>query len=268
MLNFDFIKETYFANMESVPYMLKKGGEILINPILVKDIKTYEWAKQCLLINKNEINDINIIGMSYLKFLTNVVSMQDEQYKDMIGCLIHLCFNEEYFVLGDGCIIICDKDSTIKYVINNKEFDEISKIILSQNDIHYDDRYVSPDVKEMMEEYYKIKYKDVVIPSLEKKKAFVASKTGKTFKELNELPYREFDLLYDACKDSEMYFGNKMIQASFKYDIKQDIPHPLFEKEKDMYAELFEETSVLSGKGISGAEGLNAMNLQQMQQNS
>ena len=79
---------------------------------------------------------------------------------------------------------------------------------------------------------------------------------------MNELPYREFELIYDACKDSEIYIGQKIIQGSYKYDVKEDIKHPLFEPKKDPYEELFTDTSTLVSKGISGAENLTAMNLQ------
>jgi hypothetical protein len=175
--------------------------------------------------------------------------------------IIKLCLKEENILVRDKEIIICDDDKTVKYIISSKEFDDISKIIQAQNDPNYDDRYVSPEVKELMQDYYKTKYKDVVSPSLEKKKAFVSSKTGKTFSQLNDIPYREFELIYDACKDSEIYIGQKIIQGSYKYEVKEDIKHPLFEPKKDPYEELFEDTSVLANKGISGAESLTAMNI-------
>lgn len=152
-----------------------------------------------------------------------------------------------------------EDNMTIKWVISSKEFDDIIKIILSYNDINYDDRYINPDVKKLAEEYYSVKYRDINTPTLEKQKAFVSSKIGKSFKELNELPYREFNLIYEACKDSEMYIAQKIIQGSYKYDVKEDVVHPLFEKKKDMYSEIFTDTSTLSNKGISGAEQLGSM---------
>lgn len=263
MVDIETLSINYFVNMVNVPYELKKGGTIYIKPILTKDYLRYQWAIQILTINKNEINDVEIIQMSYLDFLTKKIIPSDEEtYKSKIWWVLHLCLGEEYFIIGDNCIIICNDDDTIKYVINSKEFDEIIQIILNQNDYNYDNRYVNPEVREMLNEYYKIKYKDISQPSLEKKKAFVSSKTGKSFNEINELPYREFDLIYDACKDSEIYIGQKIIQGSYKYQVEGDIKHPLFEPKKDMYEELFEDTSVLSSKGINGAEQLTAMNIQ------
>lgn len=52
-----------------------------------------------------------------------------------------------------------------------------------------------------------------------------------------------------------------MIQCSEKYEVKEEIRHPLFEPKKDPYAEIFEDTTILSSKGVSGAENLNVLNL-------
>lgn len=267
MVNIEFLQRSYFANMKPVPYKLKKGGTLNIRPILTEDYYTYEWAIQILLIPKNEIGDINIIKMSYLQFIENEIFLKEgtEDYKNQLWWIIKLCLDEDIYTIKDGCLIICDESHSIKYIISPKEFDEISKIILHQNNYNYDDRYINPDVKELMEEMYKIKYKNAVSPSLEKRKAFVASKTGKSFEQMNKMPYREFELVYDACKDSEIYIGQKIIQGSYKYQC-DDIKHPLFEPKRDIYEELFEDTSVLQNKGISGAEQLVGANLQELVQ--
>jgi hypothetical protein len=263
VVDLEILENNYFVNMSDVPYELKKGGTIYIKPVLVKDYNIYMWAKEILLIDKNEISDIDIIQMSYLEFLIKNVLTISSEMVDKICWLIKLTLNEEHISIGNNCLIICEDDKTIKYIISSKEFNDISKIIQAQNDPNYDDRYVSPEVKELMAEYYKVKYKSVVTPSLEKKKAFVSSKTGKTFLQLNELPCREFELIYDACKDSEIYIGQKIIQGSYKYEVKEDIKHPLFAEKQDPYEELFTDTSTLASKGINGAEQLTAMNLQQ-----
>lgn len=268
MVDISELKNLYFQNSLDVPYTLKKGGEIFIKPILVKDYPLYEYSAQILTMKKNEINDIKIIQMSYLDFLIEVVLPKDEVYIYQLLTLLQLCLGEEYISYdkdknGKYSLLICDENNIIQKAISRKEFDDISEIILNQNDANYDSRYVNPDVQEVMNTYYKQKYGDVVQPSLEKKKAFVCSKTGKTFKELNDVPYREFDLIYSASVDSEIYIGQKIIQGSYKYEVKEDIKHPLFEKKKDPYAEVFDDPSILSSKGISGANQLNAMNMAQ-----
>ena len=126
-----------------------------------------------------------------------------------------------------------DENNIITHYICPKDFDEISKIILFQNDINYDDRYISPDMRKEIEQYYKLKYKDLTPPTIEKKKAFVISKTGISLNEINNMVFRMFDQVYQASIDSEIYIGNKIIQASQKYDVKGNIEHPMFEVKKD-----------------------------------
>ena len=139
------------------PYELKDGGLIYIKPILVKDYLRYSWAKEILSIEKNEINDIEIIQMSYLEFLIKKVFTMNKESEDKLRWLIKLCMDEDYVAFVDNKIYICEQDTTIKAIIRPKEFDDISKIIQSQNDPNYDDRYVSPEVKELMQDYYKTK---------------------------------------------------------------------------------------------------------------
>ena len=60
----EFYEINYFANGLDIPYKLKKGEDLSIKPILVKDFLRYDCAKAILLISKNEINDIRIIQES------------------------------------------------------------------------------------------------------------------------------------------------------------------------------------------------------------
>lgn len=195
--------------------------------------------------------------MSYLQFLIKKIcrdDFQDGMFTSKLWWMLKLSLNEEYWTFGDNCIIFCEENGTVKYAINAKEFDDISKIIISYNDINYNEIEVSDEVKELAQTYYKTKYKDVHSPTLEEKKAFVCAHTNKNFNDLNNLAIREFELLYKSCLDSEQYFAEKIIQASYKYDVKENVIHPLFRKKEDPYAEIFTSPSTLSSKGIVGAE--------------
>lgn len=243
MVDIKTLELSYFSNGEPVPYKLKDGTIINIYPILVKDFPVYEWANQILQIRKNEINDIKIIQMTYLEYILSIIIKNNEN-KYQLCTLLNLCLHEDYVCLLDGnnkCyekdgrpnIIFVDENNIITHHICPKDFDEISKIILFQNDINYDDRYISPDMRKEIEQYYKLKYKDSTPPTIEKKKAFVISKTGISLNEINNMVFRMFDQVYQASIDSEIYIGNKIIQASQKYDVKGNIEHPMFEVKKD-----------------------------------
>lgn len=270
VVNIKDLELRYFCNGYDVPYKVKEGGELLIKPILVKNYPYYEIAKNILEIPKNETNDIKVIQMSYLEFLINIINA-NETYKDYFTKIIELCLG--HINVGiirhnkRNCIALCDENEIVKYIITPKEFDEITKIILNQNDSHYDGRYVNPEVRELMEQYYKVKYSHSRNPSLEEKKAYVTSRTGIDIQTLNEMTYRYFDMVYSSSINSEIYIAQKIIQGSYKYEVKEDIKHPLFEPIKDPYAEIFEDTSILGEKGISGADKLSAENAKMMLEN-
>ena len=57
-----------------------------------------------------------------------------------------------------------DDEGNTESVISEKEFDDIKKIILYQNDIDYDDRYVNPDVQKEYEKWCALKSKKVHNP--------------------------------------------------------------------------------------------------------
>ena len=263
MVDLKFLEMQYFCNGYNVPYKIKEGGILDIKPVLVKDYPHYEIVKTVLEIPKNEFGDVDLIKMSYLEFLLNVVITQ-ESYANYLLKICELCFGYTKVAKiehkNKSCLCLCDEDEVVKYIITPKEFDDIIKIILNQNDSHYDGRYVNPEVRELMEQYYKVKYSNSRHPSLEEKKAFVTSKTGIDIETLNNMTYRYFDLVYSSNVNSEIYITQKMVQCAYKYEVKEDIKHPLFEPKKDPYAEIFEDTSILTSKGISGAEQLNNMN--------
>lgn len=241
-------KVIYFDNDEPVTYHLNEY-DIKISPILVKDAPTYNFAKQILLLDKNSTNDIEIIQMNYLDFLLTR-KLKEDQCLYMFYYIMDKCLNEPYFMPydingqpfkknGRNVLALCDEHGNAKGYITHKQFEDISKIILFQNDINYDDRTLSTDVQKVVEDYYRIKNKDIHIPSLGEQKVYVMSRTGFSMKDINEMTLRTFEGVYDNCLNSEIYLGEKIIQGSYKYDVKEDVLHPLYRKRKDPIEEAF-----------------------------
>ena len=85
---------------------------------------------------------------------------------------------------GRNVLALCDEHGNAKGYITHKQFEDISKIILFQNDINYDDRTLSTDVQKVVEDYYRIKNKDIHIPSLGEQKTYVMSRTGFSMKDI------------------------------------------------------------------------------------
>ena len=244
MVDIELLRLVYFQNEEPVPYQLKSGYVLNIHPIKVKHWSEFENSLSLLMIRKNEVNDIRVIQMSYLQYLHDLVIPSDDIYRCMFYTIMTRALDEKMFYLdkskGRRVIGLGNEDGTVKGLITHKEFDEISKIILFQNIVDFDDREVNPEVREMMEEYQSLKNKETNSPTLERKKVYVIGRTGIPMRELNEMTYRTFSQVYSSELDSEIYIAQKMIQASPKYDTgKKNIIHPLFEKKKDIYEEMF-----------------------------
>lgn len=251
MVNLKKLDDTYFSNDEPVPYKLKCGVEILIYPILVKDWSKFSDALGILTIRKNEINEAEIIKMKYLDFLL-MLATEDTTILESLNTIIKYSLKEDYFLpheLNDkNNLAITDEEYNIKALITGKEFDDIKSIILHQNIYDYDDRYISPDVRELYEQYLQATSSNQVDPSLERKKVFVIGKVGLSMKEINAMSYRIFNQIYIDSVNLDMYMARKIIQASTKYDVKEEPIYPLFEKTVDKYEKLFVQKDTVQRK--------------------
>lgn len=242
MVDYELLRINYFQNDYPCPYTLKNGGTILIHPILVKDYSLYEYYRQIMEIDKNSINDFEIIQMSYLDFLVGMVFKEHKEESSKLYGLLNLILKEENILIVEKDkkyhIVITDDEDNIKYIIKSKELEEIYKITCYQNDVNYEDIRYSEDVKKAINDYYSLKYKNTHSPTLEEMKAFVISKTGILIKEINEMSYRNFFMVYESALGSETYIGQKIIQASEKYKV-DDFQHPLFTEKKSKVDEVF-----------------------------
>ena len=247
----------YFSNDKPVPYELSNGsnkGKIInIHPIKVVDWGIFEKCLDVLLQEKQDYDNEDIIMMSYLDFVLNILvpsSVEDDGeslYAEKLAKVLELSLKIENIKTGTyrnrTCLVFDDET-----VLTSKEFDDIKKIILFQNLEDYDDRYVSPDVKKLYYDYLATINTTSVNPSLERKKTFVIGKTGISMNEINKMSYRVFNQIYVSAVETDIYYANKIIQSSQKYEMKEEIIHPLFVAKKDKYADLFVDKSVVESK--------------------
>lgn len=247
----EYMNSKYFMLDLPCPFKISKGGNVLIYPISFKDYQIYNSCRDVMEIRKNELNDINFIKMSYIQFLYEVAFQENPIYKDKFIIFIELILKEQYMKIEIEnqryFLSILEKEDdetyTRKYIISSKELEEICTISFFQNDINYDDTYYNPEIRQVMEDYYRLKYGTNSIPSLEKQRAYVTSKTGILPNVINEMTYRSFNQIFKACVDSEIYMSRQILKSSTKFDIKENIVHPLYEKEKNKLEEVFSTSS-------------------------
>lgn len=230
----------YFVSEAPVPFKVKDNNYTLyIKPVTVQMFPFYQDNVGILLIDKNKISDAKIISMSYLQYLIEIV-LHDKECQQALFTILSLSLGNEYkYTMGhneNGKVYlgVHNKDNECLCKITPKEFDKISEIILFYNDKDFDNRYVSEDMRKAMEDYYKIKFKNQHIPTLEEKKVFVSFKSGLTLKQINEMSYRFFNTMYNQCVENDLFFSQKIIQASEKYKV-DDLVYPLFAKKTNKF---------------------------------
>lgn len=249
MINIDYYNRYYFSKSKPIPYKLKCGVDISIYPILVEDIEMFEDCVDILLIDKDSFQSVDIIKMSYLEFLKEIqFTLPQKVDKNMtygelqqskFANLMHLCLKENHIGImyekNKAIVVIGNDDETLKAKITNKEFQEISKIILYQNILGYDDRKLDANVQKLYDDYLKLKNKDLRNPTIEDKKQYIMAHNGWNESQIDKITYRRFEGIFDCLIGDAQYYGNKIIEGSYKFKCDKVSNHFMFEKKHDKY---------------------------------
>ena len=218
--------------------------DLQIKPVLVRDFFQFNSAKDILSIEKNKIPNADIIQMTYLRFLLMMMLEQDGFKEDFLTILA-LSLGVKYdatkrnpsfepnemltqqtrkdevevwingwdvrFRLSDNKVILCLYDDENLVEIDDAQFDELRKVILLQNIYKYDDTEMSDDFRRVVEEFYRLKNKDIVLPTLEDRLMAVCISSAYKLEELYVMPLRLFDALLERSIDKLEYQVNKLI---------------------------------------------------------
>lgn len=255
-IDMNLYKEIYFSFDKSVPYKLKCGYELFINPVLLPDSLLFLTSYGILEIDKNSANDAEIISMSYLKFLAKrVLPFSDESKQQFVNiCLLCLGFEYPYISFDDRdrpILFDIEKNTgNIKFQITAKEFDEIKRIVLYQNLLNYDDSYINPELKERMDEVDALRSKGIEVPSLERRMAIITSHCGISKREQLLMTFRSHSILFQEVSAEVEYMCKKPIAI---YAGKADDVRWIFKKEKDKFSDYI--TSVEDFNKSMGGDG-------------
>lgn len=241
-LNFEALGELYFAYDEPVPYPLKTGGTLLIRPVLLKDSIIFLQSCDLLDIDKNSSSDVEVIQMSYLRYLNErILQHQDEQTakssKQKLVNICILCLGMELPYLAKnerGRLVLCDlKHEAV--AITEKEFEDIRRIIMHQNFADYDDEYIDPDLKKAMNEVKALKAAKLAPVSMERRMNIVMAHCGYGKDAIKAMTYRAFNGLYEEVV-GEVNFMTTWPIALYAGKTK-DVGHWIYRERKDKYSE-------------------------------
>lgn len=261
-LDFNLLEKAYFYFDKPVPYKLNNEKNVLIKPIYVPDEEIFLASANILQIDKNSSSSVEIIQMSYLDFLIDILLPADESGTlcDKLYNILHLCLGiEDFWIKTD------DKGRHSLYVkkedieINRRQFDDIRRIIMYQNILGYDDEYIDPEIKAMMAKVDQIKSGDIEMPSIERQFAIVTAHCGLSKSEQMKMTMRSHQLLFKECAAEVDFITIRPI--ALNNGKAKDLEHWIFRKKHDKFDGYM--VSMKDYKKSFGGEG----NISQMDSN-
>lgn len=255
-IDINYLQQEYFIFDKVVPYSLKCGEILKITPVKLVDSAIFLSSCGILEIDKNSCNDVDIIQMSYLKYLATKVCVGKSPtiYQMTNICLLCLGFTIPDFYIDEKgktfLINYAEDNKTVLFTINAKEFDEIKKIILYQNFPNYDDQYINPELKQAMAEQDALKNKDIITPSLERKMGIISAHTGITKTEQKEMTLREHTILFEEVCGEVEYSAVKGVAC---FGGKNDSVQWIYKKSKGKFDDYI--TSVENYNKSMGGDG-------------
>jgi len=216
-------------DIQGLPRILR--NKIPVYPIKMRDALDFYEAVTVLNIPKDSINDVEIIQMSYLKFLLIISSSKENKaLRDRLITLLKLIFRNEYvdigikyegefFSLSDHPDYVFIKDAEYVVRVMNIEltefdFSKIKTIVSEQNMIDIEDENITPELKKALDDAKKF-----------------MEKRGNKPAPLDEriLAYQyEMKLTIDQVLDMTLYQFNRSLESIVHIKYSDMIQHARF----------------------------------------
>lgn len=244
-LNIDLYRRAYFYFDKPVDYVI--NDKILyIHPVLVKDSEIFLSSMSVLDTDKNSSDSVEIIQMSYLDFIYKVL-FQDEINISRFINILRYCLHIENPEIGydeNQKPFLKDKDTGI--VIKSKDFENIRRLILYQNLVHYDDEYINPEAKKAMNELDSLRNANIELPSIERKMAIIMAHCGINKREQMTMTYRSHSLLFEEVYGEVEFETTRPILL---YAGKgNEIEHWIYRKKKSKFDGYFQSAKQYTEK--------------------
>ena len=231
-IDIDFYKKAYFYFDKPVDYQIK-DKLIKIYPVAVEDSEVFLSSMNVLMVDKNSSPSVEIIQMSYLEFIYKVL-FQDRTNIDRFVNILKYCLhiNSPYIGFNENNKpYLVDKENDI--LIGPKDFDNIKRLILYQNLIHYDDEYINPELKAAMSEVDELRNKGIDTPTIERRIAIITAHCGLSKQEQLKMTYRSHSLLFEEVY-GEVEFTTLRPVALFGGN-SDKIDNWIYKKKKDKF---------------------------------
>lgn len=252
MLDIEYYKHKYFIFDKPCIYT-KNNKEFTLYPVSLEDSEDFLKASQIISIDKNSLSSVEIIQMTYLKFICSALFRNKNNINDFVTILrlsLHM-YDPKIGIDTNNKYIIFDEDADIS--ITEREFEDIRRLILYQNIVSFDDSYIDPDLKKAIDETNRLRNKDIDFPDIERKMAIITSHCGISKLDQQKMTYRAHTMLWnEVCADID--FSTTRAVALFSGEKTE---HWIYKKKKDKM-----DDYIISGEKFADKLGANFQDLE------
>lgn len=246
----------YPFNIYNQPF--KYDENIILYPVTMKDILTFQSLSQSIIIRKNSIfREKEIIKMSYLDFLIYCLGNDTLEEKYKITGL------SQYYILAMYLLKLCCPDAEIKineqngfYIINDEIitpqiFDDLRRIIIIQNDMDFDiDDFLNYDTEQRLLKAQKDINKNLKSANMEDYIDSLVIAMNTTEKQIMDMTVRKFWRYIKRYQLYESYNIMKTGECSGMVSFKEPIEYWMLslDNNDDKYSSLKSDEQSMTNK--------------------
>lgn len=179
---------------------------LTIYPATIRDYLKFYFLAECLTIDKNSINDVKIISMTYLDFLYSL-NTEETPYIAYLDNLLKLVTrnpdlqimyarnkkNKPIFIVGED-----------EY--NASDFEEIKQIICEYNMVELPDETIQKEIRDNMKKAQELRRKSSgKMASLEDQIVCVMISSNLTLEQIYKLSIRKFSKILERA-DAQLHY--------------------------------------------------------------
>lgn len=231
-----------------------KYKTLTLHPVRMRDYMLFTQVASILLIDKNSIADVEIISMSYLKYL---FYLRSEPVRQILLRLLKLVLLPE---VGDeedveiSLIPVMESFMVEGEIFDSQDFENIRSIILEQNGLKPPDENIQKKLRDRMEEdaAFRRRLSGNKTASLEDQMVATSAQTGISLENIYGMTVRKFMKLVERVDHTMHYqiYMSASLSGFVTFKNKSAIKHWLADLSKDKLDGLMtEETFESNLKG-------------------
>jgi len=194
-----------------------------IYPVKLKDSQRFLKSIGCLILNKNQTPDPEIIKMSYLKFLVFVIANFDQEFWYLLNDVLQISLQAEKIdiqITTEGKVFLLIENKKI----SEQDFENIRKIILKQNLIPIQE-ILDPQLEKRIQEAREFLRRKQNPATFEERIIAYHCKTGMLYEDIANLTLYQFEKGLERMNLISEYEICKTAEMSGFVKFKGEIPH-------------------------------------------